>query len=137
MNRNQKTIFVLPAILIFSVLSIVFLPHAYADAQPTQVPQGPQCGTAYTIIYSDPTKFDDVKTIDSLKQSLSSIDFSAEVLDGHQWWDYMNISKPDNNSTSILTIPTVSSLADKIVIETIQGLDGVSKVGSTITTWCN
>ncbi|MDE1872443.1 MAG: hypothetical protein KGH99_03080, partial [Thaumarchaeota archaeon] len=43
---------------------------------------GSQCESTYTIIYNDPMKFNEVKTTDALKQSLSNIDFSADVLDG-------------------------------------------------------
>lgn len=138
MNRDQKLAITLPMVFaVYSVLLILLLPHAHASTQTAQIPIGPQCETTYTIIYKDPTKFDEPKTLDTLKQSLSGIDFSADVLDGHQWWDYLYISTPDANYTSTITIPTVSSLADKIVEETMQKTDGVLKVDSMITTWCS
>jgi len=135
-NRdNKKLIIALPAAFaICSILSILFLPHAYAI---TQEPSGPQCESIYTIIYNDPIKFNETKTIDALKQSLSNIDFSGDVLDGQPWWSYMHISKPDTNSTSTLTVPTVSGEVDNIVTNTMQGMDGVLKVDSTMTAWCN
>lgn len=120
----------------YAILTL-FLPHVLAAVETNPVPSGPQCETTYTIIYDNPTKFDEEKTVDVLKQNLSNIDFSADVLGGHHWWDYLQISKPDANSTSSLTIPTMSISADKIVRETMQGMDGVLRVDSIITTWCS
>ena len=138
MNRDQKLAIALPVIfIIYSVSVILFLPHAHASVQAIQVPSGPQCETTYTVTYKDPTKFDEIKTVGALKQSLSGVDFSADVLDGHQWWDYMHVSNPDVNSTSTITIPTVSGSVDKIVTETMQSMDGILKVDDTITTWCS
>lgn len=135
MNRDKKIIIALPvAFAIYSILLILFLPHAYAV---TQEPRGPQCESTYTIIYNDPMKFNETKTVDTLKQNLSNIDFSGDVLDGQPWWSYMHISKPDINSTSTLTVPTVSGAVDNIVTNTMQGMDGVLKVDSMMTAWCN
>lgn len=135
MNGDKKRISALPITVgMCSILLILFLPHSYAI---TQSPIGPQCESTYTIIYNDPMKFNEVKTTDALKQNLSDIDFSADVLDGHPWWSYMHISKPDANATSTLTVPTVSGMVDSIVTKTMQGMDGVLKVDSMMTTWCN
>jgi hypothetical protein len=82
-------------------------------------------------------KFNETKTIDVLKQSLSNIDFSGDVLDGNPWWSYMHISKPDANSASTLIVPTVSGSVDNIVAKTMQGVDGVLKVDSMMTAWCS
>lgn len=135
MNIDKKRIVTLPITIgMYAILLILFFPHSYAI---TQSPSGPQCESTYTIIYNDPMKFNEAKTTDALKQSLSNIDFSADVLDGHPWWSYMHISKPDTNSTSTLTVPTVSGVVDNIVTKTMQGIDGVLKVDSVMTTWCN
>lgn len=135
MNRHQKLAIVLPAIfVIYSALLFLLVPHAHAATE--NPPTGPQCKTTYTVVYKDPSKYDEAGTIDALKQNLSGIDFSAEVLDGHQWWTYIEIDRPDANSTSTLTIPTVSGTADRIVNETMLGMDGVLKVDSMISTWC-
>jgi len=135
MNRDKKLIIALPIVFaVYSILLILFLPHAYAI---TPVPSGPQCESTYTIIYNDPMKFNESKTVDALKQSLSNIDFSGDVLDGNPWWSYIHISKPDANSTSTLTVPTVSGAVDNIVAKTMQGVDGVLKVDSMMTAWCN
>ncbi len=137
-NRDQKLAITLPVIfVVYSVLLILFFPHAHAYNQTAKVPSGPQCETTYTVIYKDPTKFDEPKIIDVLRQNLSGIDFSADVLDGHQWWDYIHVSTTDANSMSTLTIPTVSGSTDTIVKETIQKIDGVLKVDSMITRWCS
>ncbi len=135
MNRHQKLAIVLPVIFaVYSVMLFLLVPHAHA--LPENPPIGPQCKTTYTVLYKDPSKFDEAKTIDSLKQSLSGIDFSSEVLDGHDWWTYIEVRSPDANATSSITIPTVSGEADRIVNQTMLGLDGVLRVDSMITTWC-
>ncbi|MDE1727354.1 MAG: hypothetical protein KGH89_08865 [Thaumarchaeota archaeon] len=135
MNQSQKLAIILPGIFAMcAVLSISFLSHSYATAQ---TPSDPQCETTYTVIYSNPEKFDEAKTINSLKQNLSNIDFSGDILGSHPWWSYIHISKPDANSVSELTIPTASGQADSIVTKTMQGIDGISKVDSMITAWCN
>ncbi|MGI0047202.1 MAG: hypothetical protein ACREBB_08450 [Nitrosotalea sp.] len=135
MSRNPKIAITLPVTFtVFSVLLILFLPHANAVLQ---IPSGPQCESTYTVIYTEPAKFNETNTINILKQNLANIDFNADVLDGHPWWDYMHISKPDENNTSSLTIPTVSGVVDDIVRKTMQDVDGVLKVDDVMMTWCN
>lgn len=135
MNKDLKIFTAMPvAFAIFSILTILFLPNAHAVMQ---TPSGPQCESEYSIIYAEPAKFNETNTINILKQNLANIDFSADVLDGHPWWDYMHISKPDENSTSSLTIPTVSGAVDNIVRKTMPNIDGVLKVDDIMTAWCN
>ena len=136
MNRDKKLAIVLPVIfMLYSALLFILVPHAHAALE--NPPIGPQCKTTYTVVYKDPSKYDEGRTIDALKQSLSGIDFSAEVLDGHEWWSYIQVQSPDANSTGTVTIPAVSAQADRIVNDTMLGMDGVLRVNNLISTWCS
>ena len=118
-------------------LTAVILFAIYNSPQESrQQYEGPLCGTSYTIIWNDVTKYDESKIINSLKVGLSQSDFSGDVVGSHPWWEYVSISKPDENGTSSFSIPSANMDILNNATAILEKIDGISRVNAAKVTWC-
>lgn len=86
---------------------------------------GVLCETTWTLVYNDPTKYDESKIMNVLKENLSDDDF-RDCVTASQPWTYVSISKPDENGTVKLTLPTASLNSSQKIMKIFSGMEGIS-----------
>ena len=131
MKTLQLSIIVIAGV---SVISTVFFFIVFPSSQPS-VLEGPQCGSFMTIIYDDPTKFNQTKILNALRENLSKDDF-PDVYGQNPWWQYVSIRALDENGNVELGIPAASLQTIDMTKKTISEIDGVSRILVDISSWC-
>lgn len=86
------------------------------------------CETTWTLVYNDPSKYDESKIMNMLKENLLNDDFSDCVINSSPW-TFVNISKPDVHGIVTLTLPTASvNSSQKItkIMKNFSRMEGIS-----------
>ena len=131
----MKTLHLLIIVIVsISVISTFSLFIVLPSSQPS-ILEGPQCGSFMTIIYDDPTKFNQTRILNALRDNLSKDDFS-DVYGQNPWWEYVSIRALDENGTVKLEIPTASLQTIDMTEKIISEIDGVSRILVDISSWC-
>jgi hypothetical protein len=94
------------------------------------------CETTWTLVYNDPSKYDESKIMNELKENLSNDDFS-DCVNNSQPWTFVSISKPDVHGIVKLTLPTASlNSSQKItkIMKIFSKMEGIS-LSNVTHTW--